>query len=258
MELSAAIHLLGDILGEVISELESPELFAVEERIRAAAKERRSGNPGAAALLAAEVEALDSNGARAVSAAFTTYFDLVNLAEEYQRVHQLRERERTLAPRPLSESVGDAIATLEQDGVTREQMQALLDQLSIELVLTAHPTEARRRTVTSKIQRLAGLLAQIADERLTPREKDDLRAAIHAEIASLWLTDRDRTVQPAVTAPASISWKTFFGMPCPLCMKIWNAPSLLTIRRSSRPRPGCDLPPGWVVTGMVTQTSLMW
>src|SRR5215208_5882348 len=79
MELSAAIHLLGDILGEVISELESPELFAIEERIRSAAKERRAGNAQAAKQLETEVEALDSNAARAVSAAFTTYFDMVNL-----------------------------------------------------------------------------------------------------------------------------------------------------------------------------------
>lgn len=191
--------MLGDVLGEVISELESPELFATEERIRFAAKESRSGNQAAADRLTAEVKALDTNAARAVSAAFTAYFDLVNLAEEYQRVQQLREREKALAPRPLSESVGDAIATLKGEGSTARQMQELLDHLSIELVLTAHPTEARRRTVTAKIQRLAGLLTEIADERLTPREKEERRTAIHAEIASLWLTDRDRTIQPAVT-----------------------------------------------------------
>ena len=199
MELSAAIHLLGDILGEVISELESPELFATEERIRGAAKERRSGNAEAAQQLEKEVEALDVNAARAVSAAFTSYFDLVNLAEEYQRVQQLREREKILSPEPLNESVGDAIAFLKAQRVTPEQLQSLLDQLFIELVLTAHPTEARRRTVTSKIQRVARLLDEISRNRLTPRERGITRSAIHAEIASLWLTDRDRTVQPAVT-----------------------------------------------------------
>ncbi|MGZ9166079.1 MAG: phosphoenolpyruvate carboxylase [Anaerolineales bacterium] len=199
MDLSAAIHLLGDILGEVISELESPDLFATEERIRAAAKERRSGNIEAARQLEAEVAALDINAARAVAAAFTSYFDLVNLAEEYQRVQQLRERERTLFPRPLNESVGDAIALLKKEGVTSEQLQTLLDQLFIEPVLTAHPTEARRRTVTSKIQRVAILLEEISNDRLTPGEREKTRSAIHAEIASLWLTDRDRTVQPDVT-----------------------------------------------------------
>ena len=199
MDLSAAIHLLGDILGEVISELESPQIFAIEERIRAAAKERRSGKAEAARLLEAEVKALDVNAARAVSAAFTTYFDLVNLAEEHQRVQQLRERESMLAPQPLNESVGDAIATLKKEGVTSKQLQSLLHQLCIELVLTAHPTESRRRTVTSKIQRLAHLLGNIASHHLTPRERESIRAAIHAEVASLWLTDRDRTVRPPVT-----------------------------------------------------------
>ena len=199
MDLSAAIHLLGDILGEVISELESPQIFATEERIRAAAKERRSGNTESAKELEAEVEALDVNAARAVSAAFTTYFDLVNLAEEYQRVQQLRERESMLSPQPVNESVGDAIATLQKEGVTSQQLQSLLDELFIELVLTAHPTEARRRTVTSKVQRVAQLLSDISSHRFTPREREKLRAAIHAEVASLWLTDRDRTVRPPVT-----------------------------------------------------------
>src|SRR5215211_364763 len=199
MDLSAAIHLLGDILGEVISELESPELFAAEERIRAAAKERRGGNAEAAKQLEADVEALDINAARAVSAAFTAYFDLVNLAEEHERVQQLRERESMLSPEPVNESVGDAIATLKKEGVTSEQLQALLNRLFIELVLTAHPTEARRRTVTSKIQRVARLLREISNERYTPREREKTRSGIHADIVSLWLTDRDRTVQPAVT-----------------------------------------------------------
>src|SRR5215216_2857117 len=171
MDLSAAIHLLGDTLGEVISELESPELFATEEHIRSAAKERRGGDADAAKQLQVEVEALDVNAARAVSAAFTAYFDLVNLAEEYQRVQQLRERERMLSPEPLSESVGDAIASFKEDGVTSEQLKTLLDRLCIELVLTAHPTEARRRTVTSKIQRMALLLAQISSNDFTPRER---------------------------------------------------------------------------------------
>ena len=199
MELSAAIHLLGDILGEVLSELESPQLFAIEERIRAAAKERRAGSLEAARQLETEVEAMDANAARVVSSAFTTYFDLVNLAEEYQRVQQLRERESKFYPEPLKESVGDAIAFLKKEGVTSEQLRALLDQLAIELVLTAHPTEARRRTTISKVQRVARLLDEVSSGRFTPRERDNTRAAIHAEISSLWLTDRDRTVQPAVT-----------------------------------------------------------
>jgi phosphoenolpyruvate carboxylase len=199
MELSAAIHLLGDILGNVIGELESPGLFAVEERIRAAAKDRRGGNVNARNQLTAEVEALNIDSARAVAAAFTAYFDLINLAEEHHRVNQLRERENKIYPSPLNESIGAAIASLKNDAVSSAQMQTLLEHLSIELVLTAHPTEARRRTVVSKLQRLARLLDDLSSDRSSTREREKILAEIHAEIVSLWLTDRHRTTRPAAT-----------------------------------------------------------
>lgn len=197
MELSAAIHILGDILGEVISELESQELFAIEERIRIAAKDRRGGSAEAAKQLETDVEALDVDQARGVSAAFTTYFELVNLAEEHHRVAQLRER--ILSPKPLGESVVEAIALLKKAGVNSERMQSLLNELSIELVLTAHPTEARRRTVLSKLQRLTRLLDELSKERVSEHEQKEIRSSIHAEVASLWLTDSHRTERPAVT-----------------------------------------------------------
>jgi phosphoenolpyruvate carboxylase len=199
MDISQTIHLLGDILGSVISELESRELFETEERIRAAAKERRGGKAEAAQQLAVEVEALDVNSARVISAAFAAYFDLVNLAEENQRVHELREREMTQHPKPLGESVREAIAALKKDGVTPEQMQMLLEGLSIELVLTAHPTESRRRTVISKLQRLAQRIDSLSSETLLPRLKKKTRDAIRAEVVSLWLTDRHRASKLAVT-----------------------------------------------------------
>ena len=199
MELSTAIRLLGDILGDVITEFESSNLFETEERIRMAAKDRRAGKAESAKQLEAEVEALSVDDARAVSAAFTTYFDLVNLAEEYHRVQQLRERESGQYPKPLGESVGDAIASLKEESVTSAQMQSLLDGLSVELVLTAHPTESRRRTVVSKLQRIARALEHLANDGLTPREREQTLSAIRSEVVGLWLTDRTRTVKPTVT-----------------------------------------------------------
>lgn len=199
MDISQAIHLLGDILGSVIAELESQALFETEERIRAAAKERRAGDSEAARRLAAEVEALDVNSARVISAAFAAYFDLVNLAEENQRVRQLREREIERHPKPLDESVAQAVASLKKSGVTEEEMQHLLDGLSIEIVLTAHPTESRRRTVISKLQRLADLLDRLSGQTISARLQKKLRDSIRAEVVALWLTDRHRTAKLAVT-----------------------------------------------------------
>src|SRR5262245_47568403 len=172
MELSQIIHLLGDLLGRVISEIESPAIFETEERIRASAKARRSGDSVAAENLREEVSALTDESARVIAAAFAVYFDLVNLAEENQRVHMLRQREDESYPKPIGESVGEAISVLKERGITSEQISGLLAELSIELVLTAHPTEARRRTVLSKTERISSLLSSINHQDLTSRERD--------------------------------------------------------------------------------------
>ena len=199
MDLSHNIHLLGDLLGKVISELESPHIFAIEERIRALAKARRGGDEFAALGLHGEVAALTSEQARVVAAAFTTYFDLVNLAEEHERVQALRQRENEFFPEPAPESVGEAVARLKTRGVTDEQMSALLDGLSIELVLTAHPTEARRRTVLSKTERITYLLSLLNLNGLSAHEQADAAHALRAEISALWLTDRARADKLTVT-----------------------------------------------------------
>ena len=199
MDLSATIHYLGELLGQAISEQESASLFETEEHIRALAKARRAGDSTVAAQLAEQVGALSIDQARAVASAFTVYFDLANLAEEAQRVDALRARERAQHPAPIGESIGEAIATLERRGVTSEQMAQLLRELHIELVLTAHPTEAKRRTILSKLQRISRHVHTLFDSDPLPREHAECSAAISAEITSLWLTHRARTRRPDVT-----------------------------------------------------------
>jgi phosphoenolpyruvate carboxylase len=199
VDLSTTIHLLGETLGEVLRTQESPALFETEERIRALAKARRLDDKAAGEQLAVEVAALDDDAARVAASAFAVYFDLVNLAEEVHRIQALRERERSHHPAPIAESVGEAIGRLAARGTTAEQMAGLLRSLRIELVLTAHPTEAKRRTVLSKLQRIAEALRTLADPELLPREREQVTASLRAEITTLWLTDRARTARPAVT-----------------------------------------------------------
>jgi phosphoenolpyruvate carboxylase len=199
MDLSQTIHMLGDLLGQVISELESPQVFEIEERIRQLAKARRAGDRSAAAALQQEVSSLDAERGRAVAACFAAYFDLVNIAEENERVKLLHRREDENYPQPIGESIGEALASLKERGVGRDQVSALLEKLSIELVLTAHPTEARRRTVLSKLQRIAQLLRLIDQGPLSRREKDAAVNNLHAEISALWLTDRARAAKLSVT-----------------------------------------------------------
>lgn len=197
MESFSALHHLGAILGQVITELESPAIFATEETIRALAKARRSGDPSAAPQLAAEIAQLTPAAARAIASAFTVYFDLANLAEEAERVHALRERERTSTPN--SDTISEAIAFLKFDGVAPERVQDLVRDLSIELVLTAHPTEAKRRTILSKLARIAEIIRIQNETNPLPHELAESDAALAVEITELWLTSRARTQRPLVT-----------------------------------------------------------
>src|SRR3990172_4906055 len=161
MDLSTAIHLLGDILGVVLSEQESPQLFEIEERIRLSAKFRRAGDEKSAAALMSEVASLTVDQARAVASAFAIYFDLVNLAEENERVQALRAQAGDDFDGPIPDTIEEAICELKTQGISQDEMAVLLADLSIELVLTAHPTEAKRRTILSKIQRIADILQHL-------------------------------------------------------------------------------------------------
>ena len=203
MNISELVHLLGDILGQVLVEQESRELYAIEERIRAHGKARRSEDAYASAQgardLANDIAALDLDTARGIASAFALYFDLVNAAEDAHRLNRLRMEELRKAPEPVHDSIEEALVLLKKRGVSSDQMAALLDSLRVELVLTAHPTEARRRTVLSKIHRIADSLRLLSQGSLLPREVNEHHQLLRNEIATLWLTDRARTTQPAVT-----------------------------------------------------------
>jgi phosphoenolpyruvate carboxylase len=199
VDLSATIHLLGDLLGEVLREQESDSLFDAEERIRELSKAWRAGDGEARGRLIDEYARLAPSAGRVVALAFTLYFDLVNLAEEASRVQSLRRREAEQHPRPVAETIADAVSQLVAAGVTSLEMDALLRELRVELVLTAHPTEAKRRSVLSKLERVGEALRQLRRPDLLPREREELLASMRAEITGLWLTGRSRTAQPTVT-----------------------------------------------------------
>ncbi len=197
--LSQDIHLLGGLLGEILCEQEGQEVFDLEERIRALAKEwRATGSTSVFETLAELCEGLDVDAALPILKAFTTYFHLVNLAEEHHRVRVLRARERAADARPLRDSIAEAVQALRVRGVTPEEMQSLLDRLSIELVFTAHPTESKRRTVLEKLRAINTALYRLETQDLLPRERERLLADLRTHITLLWLTNEMRASRPTV------------------------------------------------------------
>lgn len=201
-QLRAQIRALGATLGRVITRLEGAATLATVERIRQLAKARRAGDARAEDGLVAAIAALDPREAANVAMAFTVYFELVNLAEENFRIMLLRRRRGERVARagalPPRESIEAAVVQLKAQGVDAAGMQALVDRLHIELVFTAHPTESKRRTLLTKLRRLAEILRE--------REHPDLARdpavldpqCVEREIASLWLTDRSRVARPEV------------------------------------------------------------
>lgn len=208
-QLRAEIRSLGTALGQVITKLAGQSTYETVERLRTRAKARRSGDAAAAVQLGQDVAKLSAPQAFDQAMAFTLYFELVNLAEENFRIFLLRQRRaaRLSAPsrspesRPIRESIEAAVVELKSRGVSSAEMQTLVDRLAIELVFTAHPTESKRRTLLTKLQRLAEILRKRASPEISGIEFSD-PACVEREIASLWLTDRSRVARPEVTDEA--------------------------------------------------------
>jgi phosphoenolpyruvate carboxylase len=199
VEISEIIHLLGDLLGQTLIEQESQDLFELEERIRGLAISRRTSQQSTAdneAALANQIHNLDIPSARAIASAFALYFDLVNTAEDNSRLTALHREAIERSPVPVHDSIEEAIGQMKASGVPAEQVADLLSHLQIELVLTAHPTESRRRTILSKIRRISDTLLSLNQPDLLPVEMEQLRQGLLEEIVTLWLTDRTRNAQP--------------------------------------------------------------
>jgi len=198
--LSQDIHFLGDILGQVIRRQAGIDVFEMVERMRALCKARRIDDDAAIdTRIAHIVSELSMSDSELLSRSFAIYFELINLAEEQYRIQVLRERERAAYPLPLAESIPAAITALRQLGVDDIEMEQLLQRVHIELVFTAHPTQAKRRTVLSKLRRIGEALTERHSSHLLPSEEAALKKQVLAEITSLWLTNRTRTNTLTVT-----------------------------------------------------------
>lgn len=142
------------------------------------------------------LEGLSDDQVEDLIKAFSLYFHLTNLAEEKQRVRRVRKRARTASAGGPEGSIAEAVRRLLREDSPRRN-QALIAELSIGLVLTAHPTEARRRTMLVALRRVFGLLDRLDDQRITPDEDAEIRRRLREEISLLWRTAALRTERPS-------------------------------------------------------------
>ena len=179
LELRSDVRRLGDLLGQSLVRQESPELLALVERVRKAVRE---GN-GAASL-----EDLTNNEEIQLVRAFSTYFHLANVAEQVHRAKELAA-ERAEGGSWLSRAVDRIIDVQTQtQEFSFDDVQKWINEFSVRPVFTAHPTEASRRSVLSKLGTIADLLEMPA----TPTR--DRRLAETVDL--LWQTDELRLGRP--------------------------------------------------------------
>jgi phosphoenolpyruvate carboxylase len=193
------VRMIGDQLGTAISEIEGAERLDLVERVRGLAVAHRAGKPNAGPELAELIEQVPAEDALVVVTAFAAWFHLVNLVEDQALVRELLDTRQAAADRdePLDESIEAAVAALAAR-LEPEEVAATVASLRIRPVLTAHPTEAKRRTVLTKLARVANALQRLDTERLAPETRAGLVDHLAEEIASLWLTEETRVRPPTV------------------------------------------------------------
>ena len=191
------VRQLGALLGEVLAEQHSAALLARVEAARRAARARRQGDAGAAEVLAEQLRGLTPELTLELVRAFAAYFGLVNLAE---RVHRIRRRSEYLKD-PATPQPGGfeaALRALRAAGVDADGALEVLRETLVEPVFTAHPTEAVRRTLLTKEQRIARALVDRSGAAPGSDPDRTSLARIRVEVTAAWQTQEHLTVRPSV------------------------------------------------------------
>ena len=194
------VDFLASSLGTVITELEGPHIFNLVERVRFLTKQlRASTDPKLKDEFKELLALLDLATAEKLLRAFTNYFQLINIAEEIHRVrvNRLREGQATLE-NPRNESVASVVKSLKDQGWSKNEARRFMENLDIQLTLTAHPTEVKRYTIRLKLERIASAMRTLSERDLSPQNRDILEQEIYAEIATLWQTNEILTEKPSV------------------------------------------------------------
>ena len=190
---------LGTLVGDLLREQCGERLFLRVESARSAAIERRNGESGGDALKDAcrfdeAAEALD------FVRGFATWFRMVNLAEQ---VHRIRRQESwALGTDPQPESLEAVLAGLRDEGMRYDDIALAIRDLLVEPVLTAHPTEATRRSILEKEQRMAQYLVQRFNTNQPARALDRLIDRVRMELTIAWQTAEQSAVRPTVADEA--------------------------------------------------------
>jgi phosphoenolpyruvate carboxylase len=197
--LSENVNLLGSLLGDAISTHASPRMLDLVEKLRLLCKQAEETRNDALRDEAARIiHGLDEPQIGWLLRAYGAFFHLVNQAEKHEIQRVNRERSRRSDGKARPESLDDAVARLKQQGLGAGEVLELLGELDVQPTFTAHPTEARRRTILDKQRVIADLLVELRRPDATNDERQAATESLSDEIALLLVTDEVRAERPSV------------------------------------------------------------
>jgi phosphoenolpyruvate carboxylase len=199
-QLRARVKLLGKLLGNILLKQAGTKVYNAAEKLRVGfISLHKEDNPKKRARMMALIKSLDSQDLTQVIRAFSTYFALVNIAEEasqhQQRRRELKQKNNSLLWRGSFDSIFADLMNME---MTAEQLQSLMNKLAYMPVITAHPTEAKRRSILFAQRRIFLTNEKLNDQRLNKTQKQTIIDELETQIQMLWRTDEVRESRPQV------------------------------------------------------------
>jgi phosphoenolpyruvate carboxylase len=187
-QLRRDVHELGVVVGELLREQCGESLYQSVEDARRAAIARRDGDSAASARLDAIMQAFSVGEARDFIRAFSTYFQVVNTAEQVHRIRRRRDYLKTASTRQPG-STEETLFRLREAGLDLAAVERLIDSLRIVPVFSAHPTAPTRRTILRRHQAIVRRLVDMQNPTLTPSEWAASLDAIRTEVTAIWQTE---------------------------------------------------------------------
>lgn len=198
-QLEAKTRQFGDLLGQIICELEGQATYQAVEKLRTGyISLRQKNDPALRDELMGFIQILDREILEKVIRAFNVFYLITNIIEEDFHHLQRRQQFSDSNSQLWQGSVRRTVTGLKDAGLDADQMQQLMNQLRYIPVFTAHPTEARRRTLMDIQRRLFLVIDAMGKPGLNEEQHTSLRHQLKAQIQLLWRSNEVRTRKPTV------------------------------------------------------------
>jgi phosphoenolpyruvate carboxylase len=196
--LRSDIRLLGRVLGDTLRQQQGEALYAVVERIRQlSTRFQRNDDEEAKRELETTLDSLSHDRTIEVVRAFSYFSHLANIAEDQHHMRLVRAQAQR-GDDQAEGTVANVLARAKARGITRPQLQKVFESILVMPVLTAHPTEVRRKSIIDREMELAALLAERERGAMTPGEAAANDEAILRAVLTLWQTSLIRHDRPTV------------------------------------------------------------